>query len=210
MLLDLLHADADAPRTSVWLGVTAADAEPYVADSFPGGGRPGNESPLVPCAARRATRAAGARRAAADRGRARGGDRARDRRGRRARPRPAAVPRRHRARGGRAPSSSSSSRTANCSPRCAWTGATSSRSSAHGAAGGRRGGDRRSESRRPRGDRGGAHGRSARPRRPLRRLPRREASVRGLAVHAAAGNACARPAGALLASPAAPRGTSCG
>ena len=54
VLLDLLMPSADAPRTSVWLGVTAADAEPYVADSLPGGGRPGNESPVVPvrCEAR--------------------------------------------------------------------------------------------------------------------------------------------------------------
>jgi hypothetical protein len=47
VLRDLLLPGADAPRTSVWVAVSAADAEPYVDDSRPGGGRPGNESPLV-------------------------------------------------------------------------------------------------------------------------------------------------------------------
>ena len=47
VLLDVLLPDADSPREVVWLGVSAADAEPYVPDSFPGGTRPGNESPLV-------------------------------------------------------------------------------------------------------------------------------------------------------------------
>ena len=47
VLRDLLLPSADAPRTNLWLGVSAADAEPYVDDSLPGGGRPGNESPLV-------------------------------------------------------------------------------------------------------------------------------------------------------------------
>jgi hypothetical protein len=47
VLLDLLLPSADAPRTATWLGVSAADVEPYVADSFPGGNKPGNESPLV-------------------------------------------------------------------------------------------------------------------------------------------------------------------
>jgi hypothetical protein len=47
VLLDVLLPDADSPREAVWLGVSAADAEPYVPDSFPGGTRSGNESPLV-------------------------------------------------------------------------------------------------------------------------------------------------------------------
>jgi len=47
VLLDVLLPDAGSPREAVWLGVSAADAEPYVPDSFPGGTRPGNESPLV-------------------------------------------------------------------------------------------------------------------------------------------------------------------
>jgi hypothetical protein len=35
------------PRRVIWLGVSAADAQSYVADLRPGGGRPGNESPIV-------------------------------------------------------------------------------------------------------------------------------------------------------------------
>jgi hypothetical protein len=47
VLHDRLLPSADVPRTRVWVAVSAADAEPYVDDSRPGGGRPGNESPLV-------------------------------------------------------------------------------------------------------------------------------------------------------------------
>ena len=47
VLHDLLLPSADAPRTALWLAVSAADSEPYVDDPLPGGGRPGNESPLV-------------------------------------------------------------------------------------------------------------------------------------------------------------------
>lgn len=47
VLRDIVLPTADTPSAAVWLAVSAADAEPYVADAFPGGGRPGNESPLV-------------------------------------------------------------------------------------------------------------------------------------------------------------------
>ena len=47
VLFDVLLPDAGSPREVVWLGVSAADAEPYVPDSFPGGTRSGNESPVV-------------------------------------------------------------------------------------------------------------------------------------------------------------------
>jgi hypothetical protein len=38
----------DHPRDRFWVGVSAADDQPYVPDQFPGGGRPGNESAIVP------------------------------------------------------------------------------------------------------------------------------------------------------------------
>ncbi len=51
---DALTLDADHPRARVWTGVSAADDQSYVADAFPGGGRPGNESAVAaaPVAAR--------------------------------------------------------------------------------------------------------------------------------------------------------------
>lgn len=54
VLLDLLQPSETSPRQAVWVGVSAADAEPYVPDSLSGGSRPGNESPLaaVRCEAR--------------------------------------------------------------------------------------------------------------------------------------------------------------
>ena len=156
---------------------------------------------------------AGARRAAADRRRARRGDRARDCRRRRARPRPAAVPRRHRPGRRRARRRRACSPTATCSRALRADGSdvvgvpppTAPR-------GGGRGADRGPESRRPGGDHRGARRRPARPRRPLRRLPRGEPSVRGLAVHAArAGrtHVLGQPAHFSLRRQA-PRATSCG
>ena len=48
---DRLTLDADRPRVRVWVGVSAADAQPYVDDSLPpatnNGGRSGNESAIV-------------------------------------------------------------------------------------------------------------------------------------------------------------------
>ena len=51
---DLLTLSPSHPLDSVWVGVSAADAEPYIADELPAaalnGGRPGNESSIVTCA----------------------------------------------------------------------------------------------------------------------------------------------------------------
>jgi hypothetical protein len=48
---DRVTLDADHPRARVWAGVSAADAQPYVADQLPAGavngGRPGNESAIA-------------------------------------------------------------------------------------------------------------------------------------------------------------------
>ena len=44
VLRDRLQLDDDHPRDTLWLGVTAADSQSYVADTFPGGALPGNES----------------------------------------------------------------------------------------------------------------------------------------------------------------------
>jgi hypothetical protein len=50
---DLLDLSADHPRDSIWVGVSAADAEWYVGDELPAaavnGGRPGNESSIAAC-----------------------------------------------------------------------------------------------------------------------------------------------------------------
>jgi hypothetical protein len=50
---DLLQLSSDRPRDSVWVGVSAADVEPYVDDELPAaavnGGRPGNESSVATC-----------------------------------------------------------------------------------------------------------------------------------------------------------------
>ena len=47
----MLVLDADHPRVRVWVGVSAADDQPYVDDalpaSAPNGGRPGNESAIA-------------------------------------------------------------------------------------------------------------------------------------------------------------------
>lgn len=52
---DRLTIDAGAPRVRVWVGVSAADAQSYVADELPAtalnGGRPGNESSIAPAIA---------------------------------------------------------------------------------------------------------------------------------------------------------------
>jgi hypothetical protein len=48
VLRDRLNLSDVHPRDTVWLGVSAADDQSYVADLLPGGGRPGNESPIVP------------------------------------------------------------------------------------------------------------------------------------------------------------------
>ena len=156
VLLDMLLPDAASPREAVWLGVSAADAEPYVADSFPGGTRPGNESPLVAvrCEARYQGRP-GARRAAPDRRRARRGHGAGDPGWRRARPRPAAVPRRHRPHGRRARRRRVALRRR--PPRLPARGRQRRRrgAAALGAAGGGRDADRRPEPRRPGRDHGG-------------------------------------------------------
>jgi len=51
---DLLNLSPAHPLDSIWVGVSAADAESYVDDEFPAalpsGGRPGNESSIVTCA----------------------------------------------------------------------------------------------------------------------------------------------------------------
>ncbi len=54
VLRDRLQLTDDHPRDEIWLGVSAADTEPYVADTFPGSAPlPGNESSvaLVSCQA---------------------------------------------------------------------------------------------------------------------------------------------------------------
>ena len=51
---DVLTLSATQPKDAVWVGVSAADAQPYVADERTTGGnanRPGNESGIVTCAA---------------------------------------------------------------------------------------------------------------------------------------------------------------
>jgi hypothetical protein len=51
VLFDLLSVSAAAPTDEAWVGVSAADAEPYVGDEIPAaqpnGGRPGNESSIA-------------------------------------------------------------------------------------------------------------------------------------------------------------------
>src|SRR5581483_678630 len=51
VLYDAVAVDVTSPRQTVWVVVSAADAEPYVADELPqaapNGGRPGNESSIV-------------------------------------------------------------------------------------------------------------------------------------------------------------------
>jgi hypothetical protein len=51
VIYDAVAVDATAPRQTVWVGVSAADTEPYVPDEVPqaapNGGRPGNESSIV-------------------------------------------------------------------------------------------------------------------------------------------------------------------
>ena len=51
---DLLNLSSAHPLDTLWVGVSAADAESYVDDEFPtalpNGGRPGNESSIVTCA----------------------------------------------------------------------------------------------------------------------------------------------------------------
>jgi hypothetical protein len=55
VLHDRLDLSPDHPRDTLWVGVSAADDQDYVADSFPGGTLPGNESAVVGalCRARR-------------------------------------------------------------------------------------------------------------------------------------------------------------
>ena len=52
---DLLTLSPAHPKDTVWVGVSAADAEPYIADEIPtavpNGGRAGNESSIVACSA---------------------------------------------------------------------------------------------------------------------------------------------------------------
>ncbi|HSF44217.1 MAG TPA: hypothetical protein VLT87_30800, partial [Thermoanaerobaculia bacterium] len=48
VLRNRLELSEAHPKDTVWVGVSAADGEDYVADLFPGGSRPGNESPIVP------------------------------------------------------------------------------------------------------------------------------------------------------------------
>lgn len=48
VLRDRLVLSEDHPRDTVWVGVSTADDQNYVEDALPGGGRPGNESPIVP------------------------------------------------------------------------------------------------------------------------------------------------------------------
>jgi hypothetical protein len=54
LLRDALTLDADRPRVRVWVGVSTADDQDYVPDTFPGEARPGNESAVAaaPVAAR--------------------------------------------------------------------------------------------------------------------------------------------------------------
>lgn len=47
VLRDRLTLAPESPRAAIWVGVSAADREAYVADQFPGGGRSGNESAIV-------------------------------------------------------------------------------------------------------------------------------------------------------------------
>jgi hypothetical protein len=47
VLRDRLRLTDDHPRDTLWLGVTAADSQGYVADTFPGGALPGNESSVA-------------------------------------------------------------------------------------------------------------------------------------------------------------------
>ena len=53
-LPDLLRPSPENPRPTIWLGVSSADAQSYVPDQLESGGRPGNESGIVPvlCQAR--------------------------------------------------------------------------------------------------------------------------------------------------------------
>jgi hypothetical protein len=48
VLRDRLTLSESQPRDTVWVGVSTADAQDYVPDALPGGGRPGNESSIVP------------------------------------------------------------------------------------------------------------------------------------------------------------------
>jgi hypothetical protein len=48
VLRNRLELSEAHPKDTVWVGVSAADGQNYVADLFPGGSRPGNESPIVP------------------------------------------------------------------------------------------------------------------------------------------------------------------
>lgn len=48
VLRNRLELSEAHPKDTVWVGVSAADGEDYVADLFPGGTRPGNEGPIVP------------------------------------------------------------------------------------------------------------------------------------------------------------------
>ena len=48
VLRDLLTLSESRTRDTVWVGVSAADGQTYVGDTFPGGGRVGNESSIVP------------------------------------------------------------------------------------------------------------------------------------------------------------------
>ena len=48
VLRNRLELSEAHPKDTVWVGVSAADDQKYVDDLFPGGGRPGNESPIVP------------------------------------------------------------------------------------------------------------------------------------------------------------------
>src|SRR5207245_698268 len=46
-IYDAVAVDVNSPRQTVWVGVSAADAEPYVPDELQTGGRPGNESSIA-------------------------------------------------------------------------------------------------------------------------------------------------------------------
>jgi hypothetical protein len=48
VLRNRLELSETHPQDTVWVGVSAADGEGYVDDLLPGGGRPGNESSIVP------------------------------------------------------------------------------------------------------------------------------------------------------------------
>ena len=54
VLYDLLNLSVHHPLDSIWVGVSAADAESYIADELPStsanGNRPGNESSIATCA----------------------------------------------------------------------------------------------------------------------------------------------------------------